>query len=156
MKPLVVYVGSFIRGTDNVEADFFKRVEALDLKDEVIVSGYVASDHEVFGIFREIDVFCYPLTEGLTARRSSILACVQAGKPVIVTGPARDDEFAHHPRFKQLIEHGSIVLVPRDAGIESYAERIIDASKRLAVSEPFDFDGWWSDVADAVIAQFRS
>jgi hypothetical protein len=45
-------------------------------------------------------VFCYPLEEGITARRSSILACVQSGRPVIVTGPAGTDEFDHHPRFK--------------------------------------------------------
>ncbi|MGC4074065.1 MAG: hypothetical protein QM760_16455 [Nibricoccus sp.] len=156
VNPLVVYIGSFIRGTDNVEADFFARVEALGLTDDVIVSGFVQSDHEVFGLFREIDVFCYPLTEGLTARRSSILACAQAGKPLIVTGPARTDEFEHHPRFKRLIEQGTIVVVPREAGIDAYAGRIIDASKRQAISEPFDFDGWWRDVAEAIVAQFKN
>ena len=87
-KPLVVYIGSFIRGVDNVEEDFHARAAELGVADDVIVSGYVASDHEVFGLFSEIDAFCYPLDEGLTARRSSILTCVQSGRPLVVTGPA--------------------------------------------------------------------
>ena len=154
-KPLLVYIGSFIRGTDNVEADFFARVDALGLKDDVIVSGYIASESEVFGVFKEVDVFCYPLTEGLTARRSSILACAQAGKPLIVTGPARADEFDHHPRFKRLIERGDIVFVPRSCANDTYAERIVAASKRSIAAEPFDFDGWWHHVAGAIVAQFN-
>ena len=76
----------------------------------------------MFGLFSEIDAFCYPLEEGLTARRSSILACVQSGRPVIVTGPAETDEFDHHPRFKELIDRGAIVLVPRGSDDELYAD----------------------------------
>ena len=100
LKPFVVYIGSFIRGTDNVEEEFFARAAQLGLTDDVIVSGYVATDAEVFGLFSEVDAFCYPLGEGLTARRSSVLTCVQSGKPLIVTGPALAEEFDHHPRFQ--------------------------------------------------------
>jgi glycosyltransferase involved in cell wall biosynthesis len=153
LKPLVVYIGSFIRGVDKVEEEFHARAAELGVSDEVMVSGYVASDHEVFGLFSQIDAFCYPLDEGLTARRSSILACVQAGRPVIVTGPAEADEFDHHPRFKELIDRGAIVLVPRGAGEEAYADRIVSALKWPTVQAPFDFDGWWQDVAQAIRAQ---
>src|SRR5262249_55193265 len=103
-KPLLVYVGSFIRGIDRVEEEFYARARELGIKGAGTVSGYVASDAEVFGLFEEVDVFCYPLQEGLTARRSSVLTCVQSGRPLVVTGPALPDEFDHHPRFKQLIE----------------------------------------------------
>jgi glycosyltransferase involved in cell wall biosynthesis len=153
LKPLVVYVGSFIRGVDKVEEEFHARAAELGVSDDVIVSGYVASDHEVFGLFSQIDAFCYPLDEGLTARRSSILACVQAGRPVIVTGPAEADEFDLHPRFKELIDHGAIVLMARDADEAAYAERIVSALKWPTVQAPFDFDGWWRDVARTVRAQ---
>src|SRR3984885_6730832 len=54
LKPLIVYIGSFIRATDNVEEEFYARVTELDLTDDVIVSGFVTSDHEVFGLFSEI------------------------------------------------------------------------------------------------------
>jgi glycosyltransferase involved in cell wall biosynthesis len=153
LKPLVVYVGSFIRGVDKVEEEFHARAAELGVSDDVIVSGYVASDHEVFGLFSQIDAFCYPLDEGITARRSSILACVQAGRPVIVTGPAEADEFDHHPRFRELIDRGAIVLMARDADEAAYAERIVSALKCPTVQAPFDFDGWWRDVALAVRAQ---
>jgi glycosyltransferase involved in cell wall biosynthesis len=154
MKPLVVYVGSFILGMDKVEDEFHARAAELGVIDDVIVSGYVASDDEVFGLFSEIDAFCYPLAEGLTARRSSVLTCVQSGKPVIVTGPARPDEFDHHPRFKELIARGAIVLVPRGADATAYADKIASALKSPGAAVPFDFSGWWRDAARAVRAQF--
>ena len=113
-NPLVIYVGSFIKAFDNVEQDFYAHADQLGLSDDVIVSGYVASDAEVFGLFGEIDVFCYLLAEGLTARRASILTSVQSGRPVIVTGPTEPDEFDHHPRFKALIDRGAISLVSRE------------------------------------------
>jgi glycosyltransferase involved in cell wall biosynthesis len=153
LRPLIVYIGSFIRGVDNVEREFHSRAAELGLSDDVIVSGYVASDDEVFGLFSAVDAFCYPLQEGLTARRSSILACVQSGRPVIVTGPAEAGEFDHHPRFKQLIDRGTIVMVARGSEDEVYADRIVSTLKQPPVQTPFDFDGWWQDVAQAVRAQ---
>ncbi|SDS94101.1 glycosyltransferase [Bradyrhizobium canariense] len=155
LKPLLVYVGSFIRGIDRVEEDFHARAAELGITDDVIVSGYVASDQEVFGIFSEIDAFCYPLEEGITARRGSILACVQSGRPIIVTGPAEADEFDHHPRFKALIDRGAIVLVPRDANDVAYADKITSALKVATIQPPFDYEGWWRDVAQAVLSQLR-
>jgi glycosyltransferase involved in cell wall biosynthesis len=152
-NPLVVYVGSFIKAFDNVEQDFYAHVNKLGLTDEVIVSGYVASDAEVFGLFGEIDAFCYVLAEGLTARRSSILASVQSGRPVIATGPAEPDEFDHHPRFKALIDRGLISLVPSDSTRDTYADCIVQALESPPAPMPFDFDGWWRDVAEIVDTQ---
>jgi glycosyltransferase involved in cell wall biosynthesis len=152
LRPLIVYVGSFIRGVDNVEEEFHARAAELGIADDVIVSGFVASDHEVFGVFSEIDAFCYPLDEGLSARRSSVLACVQSGKPLVVTGPTLPEEFIHHPRFKELIDRGDIVLVARGADGAAYADAIIAAMKSRTVHAPFDFDGWWKDVAEAIRA----
>ena len=154
LKPLVVYIGSFIRAMDNVEEDFHAHAKRLGIEDDVIVTGYVASDHEMFGLFSELDVFCYPLGEGITARRASILTGVQSGKPVIVTGPMEADEFDHHPRFKELIDRGAIVLVPRGSGADAYADRIVAAVKRPSLPVPFDFDGWWRDACEAITAEF--
>jgi glycosyltransferase involved in cell wall biosynthesis len=150
LKPLIVYIGSFIRGVDTVEADFRARAAELGIADDVIVSGFVASDQEVFGLFSEVDAFCYPLDEGLTARRSSVLTCVQSGRPLIVTGPALPDEFDHHSRFKQLIDRGAIVLVARGSTSEAYADSIASALTWPALQPPFNFDGWWKDVAKAI------
>jgi glycosyltransferase involved in cell wall biosynthesis len=152
-KPLIVYVGSFINAFDNVEEDFYARVNERGITEDVIVTGYVASDAEVFGLFDEVDAFCYPLEEGLTARRSSVLACVQSGRPLIVTGPAHGDEFDHHPRFKALIDRGAITLVPPGAPLAAYADRIVAAIASPPANMPFDFEGWWQDVARSVEAQ---
>jgi glycosyltransferase involved in cell wall biosynthesis len=153
LKPLIVYIGSFIRGSDTVEEEFHARAAELGVTDDVIVSGYVASDREVFGLFGQVDAFCYPLEEGLTARRGSILTCVQSGHPVIVTGPAEASEFDHHPRFKELIDRGAIVLVTRGSDEDAYADRIASALKSPSVDAPFEFDGWWRDVAQAIGTQ---
>ena len=75
-------------------------------------------------------------------------------KVFILTGPSLPEEFDHHPRFKQLIDHHLIVLVARGSDNEAYADRIVSALKWQQVASPFDFDGWWRDVADAVRAQF--
>ncbi|MBR0696884.1 glycosyltransferase [Bradyrhizobium lablabi] len=150
LKPLIVYIGSFIRGIDRVEEEFHARAAELGLKDDVIVSGFVASNHELSGLLGAASAFCYPLDEGLTARRSSVLACVQSGRPLIVTGPALADEFDHHPRFKELIDRGAIVLVPRGSDSTAYADRIVSALERPTASVPFDFDGWWTDAAKAI------
>jgi len=154
LKPLTVYIGSFIKGVDTVEEDFYARVSELGLSEDVIVSGYVASDQEVFGLFHEIDAFCYPLEEGLTARRASILTSVQSGKPVIVTGPTDTAEFDHHRRFKALIDRGAVVLVARGSIDEVYADSIVSSLSSPSVQTPFDFGGWWRDVARSVQAQF--
>lgn len=153
LKPLIVYVGSFIRGADNVEADFFARAAELGLTEDVIVSGFVASDAEVFGLFNEVDAFCYPLGEGLTARRSSVLTCVQSSKPLVVTAPALPDEFDHHPRFRELIDRGAIMLVARGGGNDAYADAIVAAANSRVARVPFDFSGWWRDVAAAISAK---
>jgi glycosyltransferase involved in cell wall biosynthesis len=153
LRPLVIYIGSFIRGVDNIEQKFYARVAELGLKGDVIVSGYIGSDQEVYGLLGEVDAFCYPLNEGLTARRSSVLACVQSGRPLIATGPALPDEFDHHPRFKELIDRGAVLLVPRDTDSTVYADRIVAALKQPTVQVPFDFAGWWSDLAKAIRAQ---
>jgi glycosyltransferase involved in cell wall biosynthesis len=152
LNPLLVYVGSFIRATDNVEEDFYARANELGLTNDVIVSGYVASDAEVFGIFSEIDAFCYLLEEGITARRGSILVCAQSGQPIIATGPAEADEFDYHPRFKALIDRGAITLVAHEAGDEAYADGIVSALNRPLTPASFDFDAWWQEAAQAVPA----
>jgi glycosyltransferase involved in cell wall biosynthesis len=156
LKPLAVYIGSFIKGADTVEKDFYARASELGISEDVVVSGYVASDSEVFGLFSEIDVFCYPLEEGLTARRSSILASVQSGRPVVVTGPTELGEFDHHQRFKELIDRGAIVLAARGSNDEVYADRVVSSLRRSAVPTPFDFDGWWQDVARNIGAQLQA
>jgi hypothetical protein len=45
------------------------------------------------------------------------------------------------------------VLVARGSGEDVYADRIASALKWPSVPVPFDFDGWWRDVAEALRTQ---
>jgi glycosyltransferase involved in cell wall biosynthesis len=153
-RPLLAYVGSFIRGTDNVEQDFYARAKELGVTDDVVVSGFVASSAELFGILSEVDVLCYRLDEGLSARRASILAAAQSGRPVIVTAPAERNECAHHPVFESLIEQGAIILIDRQADDHAYAQAALAAAKRPTRRPDFDVDASWRDAARAISAHF--
>ena len=46
-----------------------------------------------------------------------------------------------------------IVLVPRGSSDEAYADCILAAAKSPMAKTPFDFAGWWQDVARAISAQ---
>jgi glycosyltransferase involved in cell wall biosynthesis len=149
-RPLLVFVGDFIRSAERIEAVFAARVAALGLAEDVVVSGYVAGMPELYGLFAEVDVFAYAFAEGLTARRSSVLASVQSGRPVVVTAPARADEFDHHPRYAALVAGGALTLVPRDAAPDAFARAILAAAGRPAAPAAIDLDAWWADTAEAV------
>lgn len=120
----VVFVGSFIKGLDDVEQEFFRLAQTLGLADRVLVTGYVDDDRELFAIFEPIDVFCYVFPEGLTSRRASVLAAALFGKPVVVNAPVREDALQHHALYQKLIDARAIRLVPTDADVETVADAI--------------------------------
>jgi len=151
-RPLTVFLGSFVKAFDGVEAAFRERVAALDLSDDVIVSGYVATTPELFGLFEAVDAFLYRLPEGLTARRTSVLACLQSGRPVVVSAPARLTEFDHHPRFRALLDGAGLALVPRGADAEACATRILQVRDRPSMLSEIDAAQWFGDTAEALRA----
>lgn len=155
-NPLLVFIGSFIKATDGIEALFDARVAALGLADNVVVTGYVASPEVLFGLFEPVDAFVYVLPEGLTARRSSVLACLQSGRPVVVTAPAQADEFDHHPRFRALVETGAIMTVPRGAGPDAYADRVLAARLRPSIPAEIDIEAWFEDAALGLIGAMKA
>lgn len=134
----VVFVGSFIKGMDNVEEDFRNRVEALDLGDRVMVTGYLATDEEVFAACREVDIFCYRFSEGLTARRGSVLAAALGGRIVVTNAPADPLGLEHHGLFQALIRNGNVVLCPHDADVSAMAAAVGEVIGR--VPPPIDID----------------
>ncbi|WP_428643050.1 glycosyltransferase [Roseibium sp.] len=144
----VAFAGSFIKGLDNVEEDFFAAVKNEGLSGQVAVSGFIGSEEELFAIFQEVDVFCYLLPGGLTARRGSVLTAAASGKPVVVNAPSSRTALAHHSLFQRLIETGSIQLVPTDAGIPATADAVLTAQgKDIGPSDiASEVDRLWDDV----------
>lgn len=148
-NPLVVFAGSFVKGTDRIEHTFNEKVRALGLENDVIVSGYLHTAGEVFAVLNCMDAMVYDFDEGLSSRRSSVLACLQSGRPVIVNAPLRADEFAHHPVFTATIAAEQLHFVPNRASIFDYADAVEAMAGRRA--QPVDiFLPAWRDAAQSL------
>lgn len=144
IRALMVFVGSFTPSLDGFEAKFRARVRELALDDQVIVTGYVESAEEVFALFERIGVFLFLFPEGLTARRSSVITCLQSKRPVVVSAPQSRDEFAHHQGFSALIDKGALSFVPRSAGAAEIADSLLAAAGRQQQDFPaIDGEAWW-------------
>jgi glycosyltransferase involved in cell wall biosynthesis len=153
IRALLVFVGSFTRSLDDYEGRFRARLRDLKLEDHVIVTGYVAAAEEVFALFERIGVFVFLFPEGLTARRSSVITCLQSNRPVVVSAPQSIDEFRHHPGLTQLIEGGALSFVPRAAAVAEIADRLLAAAaQRPDGFPPIDADAWWAATTDATRA----
>jgi glycosyltransferase involved in cell wall biosynthesis len=148
----VVFIGSFIKGMDNVEAEFFRLAEAAGLADRVLVTGYVKDDRELFGIFEPVDVFCYVFSEGLTSRRASVLAAALFGKPVVVNAPVRTDALEHHTLYQKLIDARAVRLVPTDADPDAVADAVADvtAVPPERVELETEIDGMWRTIENTI------
>jgi glycosyltransferase involved in cell wall biosynthesis len=150
IRALMVFVGSFTPSLDGYEGKFRARLRELALEDQVIVTGYVADTAEVFALFERIGVFVFLFPEGLTARRSSVIACLQSNRPVVVSAPQSCDEFRHHHGLTGLIETGSLSFVPRCATAHEIADRLMAAARQPAQRRAaIDGDAWWAATTDA-------
>ena len=152
----LVFIGSFIKGSDHLEQDFRARIHQLGLDDHVAVSGYVGTDAEIFGLFEQVDAFAYIFAEGLTARRGSVLATLQSGRPVFVNAPTNADEFDHHPSYQRLLASGTLKLMPHDADIAAYVEAIAACDFTATGTCDVNFDLAWQDAAAAVLDAART
>lgn len=146
----IVFAGSFIKGMDNVEEQFFSLARELGVADRLLVTGYIAGESELFAIFDEIDVFCYLFPEGLTSRRGSVLAAALFGKPVVVNAPARPDALDHHDLFRRLLDLQAIRLVPTNADVPTVAQAILQATE--ARPDKPDFNAGIESVWQRIVA----
>ena len=152
----LVYIGGALDGEAAAEAGLRARAEALGLADSFAISGYVADAAHLFGLLEACDAFVYSFAGGLTSRRGSVLACLEAGRPVIVNAPASGREFDHHPTYCEMLGCGALRLVETDAPAHDYADAILAACAVAAGREaaPRDlFSSAWRDAAQALIDQ---
>ena len=144
------------KAVDTVEADFYARASELGLSDDVVVSGYVASDHEIFGLLqrdRRVLLSSRRRRDG-PARQYSRQRAVgptrrryRSGRTGRVRPPSAF-QGADRPRRDR----------PGCAGTndKAYAHSIIASLKAPTAQAPFDFEGWWQDVAQAMRQQLGS
>lgn len=153
IRASVVFIGSFTKSLDNYDELFRKRVKELNLDNHVIVTGYIEGESELFALFERIGVFLFQFPEGLTARRSSVIACLQSGRPVVVSAPQTPAEFEHHSGFKALIASGALSFVPRQGSVVEISDALRAAAIQTSNKAPtFDGDAWWNATKDAARA----
>jgi glycosyltransferase involved in cell wall biosynthesis len=144
LRAAVVFVGGFLKSIDGYEQQFWARVAELGIQDQVIVTGYITDEAELYTLFEEVGAFLFLFPEGLTARRSSVIHTLQSDRPVVVTAPRTMAEFAHHAGFIRLIETGVLSFIPEGAGLDAIADQLLAAARQGKRSaSAIDWDTWW-------------
>ena len=116
------------------------------------MTGYVERAEEIFTLFEEVDCFVYRFAEGLSSRRSSVLACLQTGKPVFVNAPAGVDEFDHHRMFSFALDNDILRLLSTSADAKAYATALAANSPRVETRAIDMYEASWRDAAHALEA----
>jgi glycosyltransferase involved in cell wall biosynthesis len=155
IRALLVFVGSHMRSLDDYEAEFRAAIRQRGIEDHVIVTGYVEDEGELFALFERIGVFLFLFPEGLTARRSSVIASLQSNRPVVVTAPQSPSEFDHHAGWTSVIASGAISFVPPGAGTAQISDRVLGAARNAGAMPAFDGDAWWNATTEAARAVLR-
>jgi len=149
----VVFVGSFIKGQDSVEADFHRQAEELGVRDRVLVTGYIDDPATLCGVFAEIDAFAYAFPEGLSVRRASVLTAALSRKPVVVNAPPSRERLDQHPLLAALIDDRSLVLVPGDPDPDALARAVlasVAARRRGQVKPEAAIAALWTKVVEVI------
>jgi glycosyltransferase involved in cell wall biosynthesis len=145
---LLAYIGDFVRGSDDIQDVFTRRIGKLGLADNVLITGYIESHADVFAALSETDVLVYAFADGLSSRRGSVLAALLSGRPVIVNSPQNRHEFDHHPAFRGAVATGALRLVEGAENICAYADAVKRA-RGTRQNVAIDFDQCWRDAATA-------
>ena len=153
IRALIVFIGNFPPSLDGYEQQFWSKVADLGLADQVIVTGYVTDEAELYTLFEEVGVFLFLFPEGLTARRSSVIHCLQSNRPIVVTAPRSVSEFAHHKGFLSIIESGALSFIADHADMPAIADRLLAAAKQgERTTSVIDYDEWWRATTAAIRA----
>ncbi len=132
-RPLLVYIGSFIRAMDNVEEDFYARARELGVERR-------RHRHRLCRFRRTRCSACSAssMSSAIRSTRASppgdpafSPACSPAS-PLSSPGRPKPMSSTIIRASRQLIDRGAIVLVPRGADADAYADRIVAAAKRPA------------------------
>ena len=144
IRALIVFIGNFPPSLDGYERQFWAKVAEQGLVDQVIVTGYVADEAELYTLFGEVGAFLFLFPEGLTARRSSVVHSLQSNRPVVVTAPRSMSEFRHHKGFTSVIKSGALSFISDHADLPAIADTLLAAARRDERTTPvIDGDAWW-------------
>jgi glycosyltransferase involved in cell wall biosynthesis len=156
IRACVAFIGSFTKSLDGYEQQFWSKVAEYGIADRVIVTGYITDEAELYTLFEEVGSFLFLFSEGLTARRSSVIHTLQSDRPVVVTAPRSMAEFAHHAGFTGLIEAGVLSFIAEGADRRAIANQLLAVAKRGKRPAPaIEWDTWWRATTAATHAALR-
>ena len=156
IRALIVFIGSFMKSLDGYEQQFWSKVAEYGIEDQVIVTGYIADEAELYTLFEAVGSFLFLFPEGLTARRSSVIHTLQSDRPVVVTAPRSMAEFAHHAGFTRLIEAGVLSFIPEGAERRAIADQLLAVAKQgRRRASAIEWDTWWRATTAATHAALR-
>jgi glycosyltransferase involved in cell wall biosynthesis len=151
---LLAYIGDFVRGSDDIEGLFARRIAELGLTDNILITGYIDSHADIYAALRQTDVLVYAFADGLSSRRGSVLAALLSGRPVVVNRPQNAGEFDHHPAFRQALATRALRLVDAAEDVCAYADAI-EHARGVGQAAAIDFDQCWRDAAAAFARALR-
>jgi len=102
----------------------------------------------VLAALAEADAHLLLFSDGASARRSSLLTCLQLDRPVVTTAPLRADEFADWPDIGRQIAEGSIATVAVDADPQDIAEVLVTTLGARPRRDPIDSVSIWRRIGD--------
>lgn len=150
VRTMMVFVGSYMRSLDDYETEFRAAITAKGIEDHVVVTGYVEDEAELFALFAHIGVFLFLFPEGLTSRRSSVIACLQSDRPVVASAPLSRAEFDHHAGWTAMMASGAVSLVPAGADTAQICDLLRAVAARPVQERPaFDGEAWWAATTEA-------
>ena len=153
IRALTVFIGSYMRSLDDYQSEFRATARGKGIEDHVIVTGYVEDEAELFALFEQVGVFLFLFPEGLTARRSSVIAALQSNRPVVVSAPQSPSEFDHHAGWRTVTASGAVVQIPPGADTAQICDLLLSAADRAAgVAPSFDADAWWKEAIESARA----
>ena len=83
VRALIVFVGSFPKSLDGYEQQFWSKVAEYGIADQVIVTGYITDEAELYTLFDEVGSFLFLFpegTHGAPVERHSHAAIGSAGR----------------------------------------------------------------------------
>ena len=86
-------IGSSDRTNESYKDTVVSLASELGIEDKIVWTGYL-SNEELSQAFHASDICVLPFKDGASLRRSSLLAVLSHGVPVITTAPARSQETA--------------------------------------------------------------
>src|SRR5580704_16924883 len=66
VRALIVFIGSFPKSLDGYEQQFWSKVSEYGIADQVIVTGYITDEAELYTLFEDVGSFLFLFPEGLT------------------------------------------------------------------------------------------